>query len=61
MMQITCRSGDDVEWALIAIRDRRKIDLPLPGSGLIFPMFDLWLKALGMTMILVVPDKKGKR
>ena len=57
-MRITCRNGNDVEWALIAIRDRAKVDLPLPPSGLIFPMFDLWLKGLGMAVVLVVPDKK---
>jgi hypothetical protein len=60
-MQVLCRNGEDLEWCMRAVSARTGVALPVVGKPLAFPMLDLWLMALGVAIIVDVPEKKVKR
>jgi hypothetical protein len=59
-MRVACRSADDIEWLLRALAERSGVEMPGPVKTLIFPMFDIWIKALGVAVVVVLPEKKVK-
>jgi hypothetical protein len=60
-MRVTCRNGEDLEWLLRALGERSGAAMPGPVPRLVFPMMDLWMKALGVALVVVVPEKKAVR
>jgi hypothetical protein len=60
-MDVMCRSADDIEWLLRALAKRSGEKMPGRVNRLVFPMMDLWMKGLGVAVIVVVPERRIPR